>query len=114
MQPGRQKKMAVATGAVAVDMESAGSASRPSNTSSHSQRYGSWRIHSHRTLPPATLSERLIDGATDLSAVWRSIRHTRSVQGLLRLALDTRTARAALVRTRRLLGHGFGLHSQAS
>jgi hypothetical protein len=65
---------------------------------------------SHRSLPPAALSQRLFDGTTDLSAVWRSIvAQPRQLGGLLRVALDTRTARAALVRSRGLLGHDFGL-----
>ena len=113
--PGDKRKMAVATGAVAVDMESAGSAIAALK---HKLPFAALRVvadPSHRTLPPAALSERLINGATDLSAVWRSVvAQPSQCGGLLRLALDTRTARTALVRTRRLLGHGFGVITQAS
>jgi hopanoid-associated phosphorylase len=113
--PGDKTKMAAATGAVAVDMESAGSAMAAFK---HKLPFAALRVvadPSHRSLPPAALSERLIDGTTDLSAVWRSIvAQPGQLSGLLRLALDTRTARAALVRSRRLLGHGFGLITQAS
>jgi adenosylhomocysteine nucleosidase len=113
--PGDKTKMAVATGAVAVDMESAGSAIVAFK---HKLPFAALRVvadPSHRSLPPAALSERLLDGTTDLSAVWRSIvAQPNQLGGLLRLALDTRTARTALVRSRRLLGHGFGLITQAS
>jgi adenosylhomocysteine nucleosidase len=113
--PDDKTKMALATGAVAVDMESAISASAAFK---HKLPFAALRVvadPSHRRLPPAALSERLLDGTTDLSAVWRSIvAHPRQLGGLLRLALDTRTARAALVRSRRLLGHDFGLVTRAS
>ena len=113
--PGDKTKMAVATGAVAVDMESARSAIVAFK---HKLPFAALRVvadPSHRSLPPAALSERLMDGTTDLSAVWRSIvAQPSQLGGLLRLALDTRTARAALVRSRRLLGHGFGLITRAS
>ena len=113
--PGDKRKMAVATGAVAVDMESAGSAIAAFK---HKLPFAALRVvadPSHRSLPPAALSERHIDGTTNLSAVLRSIvAQPSQLGGLLRLALDTRTARAAMVRSRRRLGHGFGLISQAS
>jgi len=113
--PNDKRKMAVATGAVAVDMESAGSAIAAFK---HKLPFAALRVvadPSHRSLPPAALSERLVDGTTDLSAVWRSIvAQPGQLGGLLRLAFDTRTARAALVRSRRRLGHGFGLITQAS
>jgi hopanoid-associated phosphorylase len=113
--PGDKRKMAVATGAVAVDMESAGSAIAAFK---HKLPFAALRVvadPSHRSLPPAALSERFLDGTTDLAAVWRSIAAQPSqLGGLLRLALDTRTARATLVRSRRLLGHGFGLIARAS
>jgi hopanoid-associated phosphorylase len=113
--PGDKRKMALATGAVAVDMESAGSASVAFK---HKLPFAALRVvadPSHRGLPPAALSERRMDGTTDLSAVLRSIvAQPGQLGGLLRVALDTRTARAALVRSRRQLGHGFGLITQAS
>jgi hopanoid-associated phosphorylase len=113
--PGDKRKMALTTGAVAVDMESAGSASVAFK---HKLPFAALRVvadPSHRGLPPAALSERRMDGTTDLSAVWRSIvAQPGQLAGLFRVALDTRTARAALVRSRRLLGHGFGLITQAS
>jgi len=113
--PDDKMKMALATGAVAVDMESAVAANAAFK---HKLPFAALRVvadPSHRTLPPAALSRRLIDGTTDLSAVWRSIvAEPRQLGGLLRVALDTRTARAALVRSRKLLGHDFGLVTQAS
>ena len=113
--PGDKTKMALATGAMAVDLESASLA-----IAAFKQKlpFAALRVvadPSHRSLPPAALSERRVDGTTDLSAVWRSIvAQPSQLGGLLQLALDTRTARAALVRSRRLLGHGFGLITQAS
>jgi len=113
--PGDKRKMAVATGAVAVDMESAASAIAAFK---HKLPFAALRVvadPSHRSLPPAALSERHIDGTTNLSAVLRSIvAQPSQLSGLLQLALDTRTARTAMVRSRRRLGHGFGLISQAS
>jgi hypothetical protein len=108
--PGDKTKMAVVTGAVAVDMESVGSA-----IAAFKQKlpFAALRVvadPSHRSLPPAALSERHIDGTTDLSAVWRSIvAQPSQLGGLLRLALDTQTARAALVRSRRQLGMALAL-----
>ena len=113
--PGDKTKMALATGAVAVDMESAVSAIAALK---HKLPFAALRVvadPSHRSLPPAALSERLIDGTIDLSAVWRSIvAQPSQLGGLLRLALDTQIARAAMVRSRRRLGHGFGLITHAS
>jgi adenosylhomocysteine nucleosidase len=113
--PGDKRKMAVATGAIAVDMESAGSAIAAFK---HKLPFAALRVvadPSHRSLPPAALGGRRLDGTTDLSAVWRSIvAQPSQLGGLLRLAWDTRIARAAMVRSRRRLGHGFGLITQAS
>jgi hopanoid-associated phosphorylase len=108
--PRDKKKMALATGAVAVDMESGTSAIAAFK---HKLPFAALRVVAdpfHRSLPPAALAERLVDGKTDLSAVWRSILAQPSqLGGLFRLALDTRTARAALVRSRRLAKPAFGI-----
>lgn len=64
----------------------------------------------HRALPPAAQLNLLPHGIPDLAAVMRSVvKRPHQVSALIRVALDTRTARAALVRARRSLGPGFGL-----
>lgn len=102
-----------ATGAVAVDMESmlcVGAAV------AHGLPFAAVRVVAdpwHRALPPAALISLRADGTPDLTAVMRSVAgQPRQINALVRLALDTRTARAALVRSRRLLGPGFGLIEQ--
>jgi hypothetical protein len=102
--------MALATGAAAVDLESGNAAIVAFK---HKLPFAALRVVAdpfHRSLPPAALTERLIDGRTDLSAVWRSIVAQPNQLGVLfRLALEARTARAALVRSRRLVTPAFGL-----
>jgi hopanoid-associated phosphorylase len=107
--PSDKRKMAIATGAVAVDMESGSSAIVALK---HKLPFVALRVVAdpfHRSLPPAALTERLIDGRTDLSAVWRSIvAQPSQLVALCRLALDARAARAALVRSRQLAKPAFG------
>jgi adenosylhomocysteine nucleosidase len=107
--PGHKREMGDATGAVAVDMESAVSAIAAVH---HNLPFAAVRVvadPSHRGLPPAALGPRMADGTTDLSAVWRSIvAQPNQLGALIRLAFDTRTARSVLVRSRRLIGPGFG------
>jgi adenosylhomocysteine nucleosidase len=65
---------------------------------------------SHRGLPPAAIGTVRPDGTADLSAVLRSIvARPGQIGALIRTALDTRTARSALMRARRLLGPGLSL-----
>ena len=107
-------ELARITGAAAVDMESGlciGAAL------AHGLPFAAVRVVAdpwHRALPPAALISLLPDGKPDLSGVMRSVAgRPRQVNALIRLALDTRRARAALVRSRRLLGPGFGLFELA-
>jgi adenosylhomocysteine nucleosidase len=65
---------------------------------------------SHRALPPAAQINLLPGGKPDMNAVMRSVMvKPHQIGALVRVGLDTRTARAALVRARRMLGPGFGL-----
>jgi hopanoid-associated phosphorylase len=63
-----------------------------------------------RTIPRSALAGALPDGTIDPFAVVRSLaRNPRDLLGLVRMALDTRAARATLVRGSALLGPGLGL-----
>lgn len=63
-----------------------------------------------RTIPRSALAGALPDGTIDPFAVVKSLaRNPRDLIGLVRMALDTRAARATLVRGRDLLGPGLGL-----
>jgi adenosylhomocysteine nucleosidase len=62
-----------------------------------------------RGLPLSALAGMRPDGRTDTMAVLRTlVRQPRELPALIRTALDTRRARAALVRGRQLLGPRFG------
>ena len=102
--------LARATGAAAVDMESMLSVGA---AVAHNLPFAAVRVVAdpwHRALPPAALISLLPSGTPDLSRVMRSVvSRPGQINALIRLALDTRAARAALVRSRRLLGPGFGL-----
>jgi hopanoid-associated phosphorylase len=98
------------TGAVAVDMESqvvARAAER------HGVPMAAIRVvvdPVHRTIPRSALAGALPDGNIDPLAVMRSLaRNPRDLVGLIRMAIDTRAARATLVRGSALLGPGLGL-----
>lgn len=68
----------------------------------------------HRELPPAARIDLRPDGTPDLRAVLNSvIGRPQQIGGLIRVALDTRAARAALLRARREMGPGFGLAEAA-
>ncbi len=99
-----------ATGAVAVDMESIIGIRMAAE---HGLPFAAIRVVAdacHRELPPAAQIELKASGSPDLPAVLRSVmERPRQVSALMRVALDTRTARAALLRARRELGLGFGL-----
>lgn len=110
MTPSDKISLGRATGAAAVDMESllcVGAAV------THGLPFAAVRVVAdpwHRALPPAAQIGLLPNGTPDLSAVMRSVMtRPRQVGALIRVGLDTRTARAALVRARRQLGPGFGL-----
>jgi len=98
------------TGALAVDMEShivAEAAER------HRVPLAAIRVvvdPVERTIPRSALAGSRADGTIDPIAVMRSLaRYPRDLIGLIRLSLDTRAARATLVRGRDLLGPGLGL-----
>ena len=101
------------TGASVVDMESMLCVNA---AVAHNLPFAAVRVVAdplHRELPPAALVSLRDDGTADLSAVMRSVAgRPRQINALVRLALDARTARAALTRSRRLLGPGFGLIGQ--
>ena len=99
------------TGALAVDMEShivAEAAER------HAVPFAAIRVVVDpvgRTIPRSALAGSRADGTIDPIAVMRSLaRYPRDLIGLIRLSLDTRAARATLVRGRDLLVPGLGLH----
>ena len=108
--PADKRGIARLTGAVAVDMESYHSVRA---AVAHGLPFAAVRVvadPSHRALPPAALGAVRADGTPDLSAVLRSIvARPSQISALIQIALDTHTARAALVRARRLLGPGLNL-----
>jgi hypothetical protein len=101
------------TGAAAVDMESRLCAAAAAK---HGLPFAAIRVVAdpwHRALPPAAQIGLLPNGSPDLPAVMRSVmQRPHQVAALVRVGLDTRAARAALVRARRQLGPGFGLHDR--
>ena len=102
------------TGAAAVDMESRLCAAVAAK---HGLPFAAIRVVAdpwHRALPPAAQIGLLPNGSPDMPAVMRSVmQRPHQVAALVRVGLDTRAARAALVRARRQLGPGFGLHDRA-
>lgn len=99
-----------ATGSVAVDMESLLCVTV---AKARNLPFAAIRVvadPSHRALPPAAQINLLPGGKPDMNAVMRSVMvKPHQIGALVRVGLDTRTARAALVRARRMLGPGFGL-----
>ena len=98
------------TGAIAVDMESQVVARAARQ---HSVPMAAIRVivdPVQRTIPRSALAGARPDGTIDPLAVVRSLaRNPRDLIGLIRMALDTRAARATLVRGSALLGPGLGL-----
>lgn len=98
------------TGASAVDMESHLCARA---AATHGLPFAVVRVVAdpwHRALPPAAQIGLLPNGKPDMPRVMRSVmQRPHQVAALIRVGLDTRNARAALVRARRQLGPGFGL-----
>jgi adenosylhomocysteine nucleosidase len=98
-----------ATGAAAVDMESAVVARAAQR---HGLPFAILRViadPAHRPLPGAALVAMGADGEVDLLAVLRAlIREPRQLPALIRLARDSRGAFAALGRARSALGEDFG------
>jgi hopanoid-associated phosphorylase len=98
------------TGAIAVDMESQVVARAARQ---HAVPMAAIRVivdPVQRTIPRSALAGARPDGTIDPLAVVRSLaRNPRDLMGLIRMALDTRAARATLVRGSALLGPGLGL-----
>jgi adenosylhomocysteine nucleosidase len=98
------------TGAIAVDMESHVAARIAAE---HRVPFAAFRVvtdPSHRALPPAALVATRAEGTVDIHAVIVSLlRHPKQVPMLIRVALDSWTARQALVPSRRFLGPNLGL-----
>lgn len=111
--PAEKAALGHSTGAFIVDMESHICADI---AAAHNLPFTAVRVvadPSHRALPPAAQIALLPDGRPDMAAVMRSLfGRPHQINALVRVGLDTRTARAALVRARRLLGPGFGLIEQ--
>jgi hopanoid-associated phosphorylase len=98
-----------ATGAAVVDMESHGAYRI---AAAHSLPFAALRVvldPAHRALPPAALAAMRSDGTSDILAVLRSLaRRPGQLPDLIRLASDANKAKAALLRSRRVLAPGFG------
>jgi adenosylhomocysteine nucleosidase len=96
------------TGAAAVDMESHTAARF---AAAHGLPFAACRVivdPADRTLPPAALVAMRADGGVNVGAVLRSLAiQPGQLPALLRLALDARAARAALLRGRLSLGPGL-------
>lgn len=108
--PADKRAMARLTGAAAVDMESVHSVGA---AVAYGLPFAAVRVVAdplYRALPPAALAALNSDGTPDFPAVFRSIvSRPQQIKALIRTALDARTARAGLMRARRLLGPGFSL-----
>jgi len=103
------------TGAAAVDMESHLAARI---AAAHGLPFTACRVivdPAHRALPPAALLSLGGEGVPDLSGILRSVMgRPGQLPDLIRLALDTSIAKAALRRGRELLGPSLAFpgHSQ--
>jgi nucleoside phosphorylase len=97
-----------ATGAVAVDMESAIVARAARR---HRLPFAILRVvadPAHRSLPSAALVSMRADGEVDMAGVFNALsRDPRQIAMLARLAVDARRAFAALSRARAMLGSDF-------
>jgi adenosylhomocysteine nucleosidase len=98
------------TGAAAVDLESHVAARIAAE---HRIPFAAFRIVTDpfdRALPPAAMVATRADGTVDVMAVVRSlVRCPTQLSTLVRLALDSWTARQSLVPSRRFLGPSLGL-----
>ena len=98
------------TGAVAVDMESHIVARM---AAAFNVPFAAIRVitdPAKRALPRSALAGMRPDGTTNVAAVLRAlVRRPADLPALFQTALDARTARAALLRGRQLLGPGLGL-----
>jgi len=106
--PQAKRRLHERTGTVAVDMES-DIAARVA--AARGLPFAACRViidPAHRALPPAALINLRPDGTPDLPAILRSVaRQPLQLPGLMRIAIDDRIARSALLRGRRVLGAGL-------
>jgi len=108
--PADKVALARATSSAAVDMESLLCATVAKANGLPFAAIRAVADPSHRALPSAAQINLLPGGKPDMPAVMRSVMgRPQQIRALVRVGLDTRTARASLVRARRMLGHGFGL-----
>jgi hopanoid-associated phosphorylase len=107
--PEQKRALHLATGAVAVDMESHIAARF---AASHNLPFAAFRVvadTAEHQLPPAALVGLRDDGTIAIGAVVLSLlREPQQVPQLIRTALDTRAAFAALFRGRQMIAGGFG------
>lgn len=109
-EPAVKRELHRTTGAAAVDMESHVVARL---ATAHGLAFAAVRVivdPAHRAIPPAALLAMAADGRADISAVLRDlIARPSQLSPLARIAADAFTARAEMLRVRRLLGPHFGL-----
>ncbi|HEY5225590.1 MAG TPA: phosphorylase [Methylovirgula sp.] len=109
VDPAQKRALHVATGAIAVDMESHIAARV---AAAHNLPFVAFRVvadPAERRLPPAALVALRDDGTLALGAVMRSLlRQPRQVPHLIRTALDTKAAFESLFRGRKMIAGGFG------
>jgi adenosylhomocysteine nucleosidase len=109
-EPTMKRDLHRATGAAAVDMESHVVARL---AAAHGLAFAAMRVivdPADRAIPPAAVLGMGRDGGADIWAVVRNlIAHPSQLSLLARVAADAITARAELLRVRRLLGPHFGL-----
>ncbi len=109
-EPAKKRELHRTTGAAAVDMESHVVARV---AAAHRLAFAAVRVivdPAHRTVPPAALLSMRPDGRADTRAMLRDIvARPRQLSPLARIAVDAFSARAEMLRVRRLLGPHFGL-----
>lgn len=107
--PAHKRALHVATGAVAVDMESHVAARF---AAAHNLPFAAFRVvadPAERQLPDAALVGLRDDGGVAIGAVMRSLlREPRQIPHLIQTALDTRAAFVSLFRGRKMIAGGFG------
>jgi hopanoid-associated phosphorylase len=108
-EPSEKRRLHTQTGAAAVDTEShiAAMIAAAYQVPFVACRTVIDAVDTH--LPPAALVGLRPDGTPDVAAVFRSVvRQPRQLPALLRVAVDSRIAGAALYRGRQMLGAGLG------
>jgi adenosylhomocysteine nucleosidase len=109
-EPTMKRDLHRATGAAAVDMESHVVARL---AAAHGLAFAAMRVivvPADRAIPPAAVLGMGRDGGADIWALVRNlVAHPSQLSLLARVAADAITARAELLRVRRLLGPHFGL-----